>query len=237
MKTIDILYKHDHKTFYGFCAYDENLTHKRPAVIIAPDWSGQNNFSREKALAFAEMGYVGFALDLYGDKREGKTNEEKKALMTPLMENRTLLTERMLVAFHAVHAMPEVDPNKVAAMGFCFGGLGVLDLARTGEKLAAAITFHGYLHSDPLFLTKKIQAKILVLHGYADPMVSQQHVHDFAEEMTFGEADWQIHVYGNTMHAFTNPLMNEPEAGKQYNAVTAQRSWQQAIDFLKSVFE
>ncbi len=222
---------------HGFYAYDESLTGKRPAVIVVHDWSGQNEFAREKALLLAEMGYVGFALDMYGNGKEGKTKEEKVALMTPLMANRTLLAERILAAVHAVQSLPEVDAQKVAAIGFCFGGLCVLDLARTGEKISGVISFHGLLQAPSSHISKKIHAKILALHGQDDPMVPPEHVQNFAEEMTTAQADWQFHIYGNTQHAFMNPLANDPELGLKYNATTSQRAWRLASDFLKKTFE
>lgn len=236
MKTTEIIYKHDHVSFHGFCVYDETKTHQRPAVLVVHDWSGQNDFARTKATELAKMGYVGFAVDMYGDKREGETKEEKMALMTPLMENRILLSERMLAAVHALKAIPVVDPDKIAAIGFCFGGLCVLDLARTGEKISGVVSFHGLLHSDPLLLPKKIHAKALVLHGYDDPMVTPKQVNEFAEEMTLAQADWQVHMYGNTLHAFTNPFANDPDFGTVYNATADKRSWEAMSDFLKTVF-
>jgi dienelactone hydrolase len=228
---------HPNIPLHGFYAYNDSLSGKRPAVIVVHDWSGQNDFARDKAKLLAEMGYLGFAVDMYGNGQEGQTKEEKMALMTPLMEDRTLLAERILAAVHTVQSLQQVDTNKIAALGFCFGGLSVLDLARTGEKIAGVASFHGLLQASPLHLPKKIHAKVLALHGQDDPMAPPEHVQEFAEEMTTAQADWQFHIYGNTQHAFMNPLANDPTMGLLYNATTSQRAWQLTSSFLKEIFE
>lgn len=236
--TSEVIYKHgEAMLFHGFCAYDETITHKRPAVIVVHDWSGQNDFARNKAKQLAEMGYVGFAVDMYGNKQEGQTKEEKMVLMSPLMENRVLLIERMMAAVKAVKSVSVVDAEKIAAIGYCFGGLCVLDLARSGENLSGVVSFHGLLEASPLYLPKKITAKVLALHGYDDPMVPLKQVQHFAQEMTTAQADWQMHMYGNTMHAFTNPLAHDPDFGTVYSSVADNRSWQAASNFLASIFK
>lgn len=153
------------------------------------------------------------------------------------MEDRTLLAERILAAVRTVQSLPEVDTQKIAVLGFCFGGLCALDLARTGEKITGAISFHGLLQASPLHLPKKIHAKILALHGQDDPMAPPEHVQGFAEEMTTAQTDWQFHIYGNTQHAFMNPLANDPAMGLIYNATTSQRAWRLAGDFLQEIFD
>ncbi len=244
IQTAELIYKQNHShnhnnnvPLHGFYAYDEAISGKRPVVLIAHDWSGQNDFARQKAQMLAEMGYVGFAIDMYGQGKEGKTKEEKVALMHPVMEDRTLLASRMLAAVRAIESIPQADPNKIAAIGFCFGGLCVLDLARTGENIRGVVSFHGLLGSPPLHLPMPIKAKVLALHGQDDPMVPPEDVQRFAEEMTTAHADWQFHIYGNTKHAFMNPQANDPELGLLYNEKTCERAWQLASEFLKEVFE
>lgn len=237
MKLSEIIYQHAQSTHHGFCAIDENNTaQKRPAVLVVHDWSGQNDFARQKATQLAEMGYVGFAVDMYGNGQEGQTKEEKIALMSPLMEDRSLLLGRLLAAVNAVKYLPSVEPHKIAAIGYCFGGLCVLDLARSGEAISGVVSFHGLLEAPALHLPKKIQASVLALHGQADPMVPMDHVERFADEMTAAQADWQLHMYGNTLHAFTNPLANDPDFGTVYSAKADQRSWVAMQNFLKEIF-
>jgi dienelactone hydrolase len=218
----------------GYLAINDDAANK-PIVIVAHDWSGRNEFACEKARALANLGYAGFALDMYGKGKIGKTKEEKVALMQPLADNRRLLQQRIQAAFNTVSQLTNVNTQKIAAIGFCFGGLCVLDLARSGTKLAGVISFHGLLGA-PDTPSESIHAKILTLHGYDDPMVTPEHVMSFADEMTTAKVDWQIQMYGNTMHAFTNPEANDPEFGTVYNKTTANRAWQSMELFLKELF-
>jgi dienelactone hydrolase len=180
---------------------------------------------------------VGFALDMYGQKHCGQTNEEKSALIKPFMENRQFLAKRMNTAFETVSKLPYVDANNIAAIGFCFGGLCVLDLARSGTKLKGVVSFHGLLQAPAHTTAEKIHAKILAIHGYEDPMVTQEHVQQFQQEMTAKKADWQMHIYGQTMHAFTNPIANDVSFGTVYNETADHRSWVAMKNFLAEIFE
>lgn len=223
-------------TLKGYCAFDKSITGKRPAVLVCHDWSGQNNFARQKADLLAEMGYVGFAVDMYGEGKTGETKEEKIALMHPLVENRTtLLLSRITAGLKAAQSLPFVDSSKIAAIGFCFGGLSILDLARSGADIKAAISFHGLLN-PPSTPNKAIKADILALHGYDDPMADHQALIDFANEMTRSKAQFEINIYGHTMHAFTNPEANDPGFGTVYSKMAASRSWQAMATRLKEVF-
>lgn len=221
----------------GFIAYDQTLAKKRPAILIAPDWSGCNDFARTKAKKLAELGYVGFALDMYGEGKQGSTNEEKAALIQPLLEDRALLQRRMLAALTFIQQHTAVDHAQIAAIGFCFGGLCALDLARSGAAIQGVVSFHGLFNPPEKLPTHRILAKVLALHGYNDPMVSPDQVNALAQELTAAQADWQIHMYGNTLHAFTNPLANDPGFGTVYNKVADQRSWQAMQDFFKELFQ
>src|SRR3990167_3033476 len=172
----------------GYYAANSESTEKRPAVIVIHDWSGKNEFACQKADKLAELGYVGFALDMYGKGKTGSTKEEKSALIQPLLENRNLIRQRALAAFDTVKQLPNVDANKISAIGFCFGGLCVLDLARSGANIAGVISFHGLLNAPQNLDSKPIKSKILVLHGYDDPMVPPTEVLKFANEMTTAKA-------------------------------------------------
>lgn len=228
------LYNHHEQELHGFLAYEES-TEPKPAVIIAHDWSGRNEFACEKAKAFARLGYVGFALDLYGQGRIGTTQEEKKALMSFVANDRYFLRERIRAAFDAVIAMPEVDTTRVAAIGYCFGGLCVLDLARSGVEVTGVVSVHGIL-DNPLPQKSNIKAKILALHGYDDPMATPEQLNHFCQEMTLAKADWRVYQYGNTQHGFTNPKADDPKLGIVYNPTTAKRSWIALKSFLEEIF-
>lgn len=220
----------------GYYIVDDVFSGKRPAVLVAHDWSGCNQFSLQKAEKLAELGYVAFALDMYGNGKIGDTKEEKMALIQPLLDDRVLLSKRIKAAFDTVKSVEFVDASRVGAIGFCFGGLCVLDLARSGAEIAGVVSFHGLLFPPVNHQVKPVRAKILVLHGHDDPMVPVDQVNAFEAEMTAAQADWQINVYSNTMHAFTNPVANEPGFGTVYNAVADKRSWIAMKSFFSEVF-
>lgn len=216
-------------------AVDPSHKAARPCVLVAPDWSGRNDFACQKAVLLAKMGYVGFALDMYGKGHVGSTVEEKKALIEPLLADRVLLLERIQAAFEKAMQLAEVDNRRVAAIGFCFGGLCVLDLARSGASVRGVVSFHGLLNAPPKSAHKTIDAKVLVLHGYDDPMVRPADVDAFCQEMTAAKADWQVHQYGHTQHAFTNPESHDTSMGTVYNEVAERRSLQAMHNFLDEV--
>lgn len=232
MQTKTHLYYHNEQTLNGHLAYDNTTPKKRPGVIVFHDWSGCNAFAKEQAEILANLGYVGFAADLYGDGRIGKTTHEKKALMTPLIEDRNFLLERIKISLDTLAAIPEVDTTRTAAIGFCFGGLCALDLARSGSHISGIVSFHGLLNRADNMPKTPIHSKMLVLHGYDDPMVPPEQVHTFCLEMTEAKTDWQLHMYGQTTHAFTNPEANDPVLGTQYNPLTSGRAFQAMQNFL-----
>lgn len=237
LKTQKIEYKDGDVILEGYYAYDDSIKGKRPAVLVSHDWSGKNEFTCKKADQLAELGYVGFALDMFGKGKLGKTKEEKTALIQPLIQNRNQLQKRILAAFDTVKKLDVVDANQVGAIGFCFGGLCVLDLARSGADVKGVVSFHGLLQAPEQGEKKTLTAKVLALHGYDDPMVTPDHVMAFGEEMTDAKADWQLHMYGNAMHAFTNPQVNDPGFGTVYNKNADERSWISMKDFFKEVFK
>lgn len=219
----------------GYLAYDDASPGPLPAVLIAHPWAGRNDFVLDKARQLAELGYAGFALDMYGDARLGEGAEACSALMMPFMDDRALLQRRMSAALAALRGLPQVNAGRVAAMGFCFGGLCVLDLARTGADLRGAVSFHGLLKPPGNTAGQCITAKVLVLHGHDDPMAPMADVVALGKELSEAGADWQVHVYGNTVHAFTNPLANDPAFGTVYNASADSRSWRSLVNFLAEV--
>lgn len=236
MHVSNYIYHHGEQELHGFLAYNDKIDKPRPAILIAHDWSGRNALACERAEMIANMGYVAFALDMYGQGRLGETVDEKMALMSPLANDRRLLRDRIRAAYDALIEMPEVDLERVAAIGFCFGGLCVLDLARSGLDFKAAISFHGLLNAPDIAMHEKIKAKILALHGYDDPMVKPEQVQAFCEEMTKAQADWQVYMYGNTQHAFTNPQAHDANLGTIYNPLAEKRAFQAMKNLLDEVF-
>lgn len=220
----------------AFFAFDDALIGRRPAVLINHTWVGRDEFVAEKAIKLAELGYVGFAVDMYGKGVLGASPEQNSALMQPFMDDRLLLQKRIQAALYAVKLLPWVDDHNVAAIGFCFGGLCVLDLARSGSDLKGVVSFHGLLGAPTHPVAKPIKAKVLALHGHDDPLATPDQVLAFEQEMTLAGVDWQLQCYGHTAHAFTNPLANDPDHGMVYRARADSRSWLAMKTFLAEIF-
>lgn len=234
IKTID--YQDGDTPLEGYLAYHETGKPK-PAVLVSHDWSGRRELACRGAERAADMGYVGFALDMYGKGIFGADGDAEKngALMAPFAQDRALLRRRINTALHAVRQLPQVDATKVAAMGYCFGGLCVLELARSGADVKGVISIHG-IFAPGNVANASITAKVLCLHGHDDPMVPPEQVLAFETEMTQAGVDWQVHVYGGTMHAFTNPKANNPGFGTVYREVAANRAYRSIADFLGEIF-
>ncbi|MEO0607131.1 MAG: dienelactone hydrolase family protein [Pseudomonadota bacterium] len=223
-------YEQNGETFEGFLAMPDGSP--KGVVLVAHAWGGQSEFEQGKASLIAEWGYAGFALDVYGKGKRGETNEECEALMTPLASDRPLLQSRLAYALDVAKTESGVDT--AAAIGFCFGGLCVLDMARTNMAVEGVASFHG-LFGAPGNTAEQITPKILALHGWEDPMATPDDVMDFSKEMSAANADWQLHAYGATLHAFTNPHANNPDFGTVYSAQADRRSFAACKEFLLEV--
>ncbi len=225
IQTKYIDYKDGSTALEGFYAADETLTTIRPAILVVHDWSGRNEFSCQKAEQLAQLGYIGFAIDMFGKGVLGRNNDEKMALISPFLNDRGLLTLRILSAYHALKKLEYVDTSRIAAIGYCFGGLCVLDLARSNADVCGVVSFHGLLNAPSERQQTPIKAKVLAFQGHDDPMVPPEQVLAFENEMTAAQVDWQVTTYGNTTHGFTNPLANDNKLGTLYNPVAAERAW------------
>lgn len=211
-------------------------TARVPTVLVCHAWAGQSDLERGKAERLArELGLAGVAIDLYGKGVLGKDPIENGKLMMPFQRDRALLRARLLAALDAVRAHPRVDPARMAAIGFCFGGLCALDLARAGADLRGVVAFHGLFHPPEGLDVGPFRAKVLVLHGHDDPMATPEQLLALENELTRHGADWQVHVYGHTKHAFTNPAANDPARGTVYEPSADRRSWSALRTFLDEV--
>ncbi|MES2200468.1 MAG: dienelactone hydrolase family protein [Chlamydiota bacterium] len=210
----------------------EKGTQKRPIVFIFHSWEGKGPFAEQKAVELAKLGYIGCALDLYGKGLLGRSKEENSALMSPLMEDRGKLQKRILAYKNLLSSIPEADEHKMGAIGFCFGGLCALDLARSGADIKGVVSFHGLLGA-PKDSSLPIISKILALHGNNDPMVSEEDLLAFKQEMEKKTSDWQLHIFGQTMHAFTNKEANDPGFGTMYQKDSDRRSFKLMEEFFK----
>ncbi|ADI38430.1 dienelactone hydrolase family protein [Waddlia chondrophila] len=227
----------------GQVYYREDIAKKKPAVLVAHAWKGRDQFALDKAKMLAEMGYVGFAADLYGEGKVVESNEEAFELMLPLFLDRKLLRNRITAAYRAVSEHDQVDPQKIGAIGFCFGGATVLELIRSGVDLQGVVSFHGLLgmtlgeqKAEMAPTAEKLFGSLLILHGYQDPMVSREDVVNIQKEFSAKGIDWQMHTYGNASHAFTNPDANEPESGLIYDSIAEKRAMQSMKNFFSEVF-
>jgi len=206
----------------------------RPCVLVGHDWSGINDGIKQVVGSVAELGFVAIALDVYGRGVRGDEDGDNSHLMGPLLEDRRELQRRLLDGFEVAKGRPGVDPQRMAVLGYCFGGLCALDLARqTPQGLLGAISVHGGLTRPPWPTTAKLDLSILLLHGWSDPIVPDQDVLDIAEELTHAGADWQLHVYGHAQHAFTFRGAKFPERGIEYHPRAAQRAWRAICSFLQ----
>ncbi|MCH7815137.1 MAG: dienelactone hydrolase family protein [Proteobacteria bacterium] len=236
MITEHIDYNDGDTVLQAYVAYEDTDTQK-PLVLVSHDWSGRRQFACDAAERIAEMGYIGFALDMYGKDIFGAEGdaEANAALMNPLWADRAMLRQRIRAALVAGRNIPQVDAKRVAAMGYCFGGMCVLELARSGADVLGVISIHGIFTPGDI-ANQAIKAKILCLHGHDDPMVPPEQVLAFASEMNDAGADWQLHAYGGTKHAFTNPAANNPDLGTLYNELAEKRAYQSLRNFLQEIF-
>jgi len=227
----------------GFIAYDEKVEARRPVVLVASAFRGQDDFARQRASEFVDLGYIGFAVDIYGWGKHTEDNEEALELMAPFFLDRALLQDRIGAAVSFIQDHPLADKNQIGAIGFCFGGLAVYELLRKGVGVKGAVSFHGVfavekegykIKTAPI--SPDASGSLLILHGNDDPRVSDEDFKRVGNEMTRARIDWQIHIYGNTMHAFTDPKANDVEDGKKYSETATRRAFASMQRFFDEVF-
>jgi dienelactone hydrolase len=237
MVTRTVEYGQDHTVMRGFLAYDDAIKGKRPGVLVVHEWWGLNDFARERALKLAGLGYVALAADMYGGGATTRDREEAGRLAGDLRSNPDLLRTRAQAALKFLSADPRVDPKRLAAIGFCFGGTTVLELAYSGADLDGAVSFHGGLPRLQPGDLQRLKASILVLHGADDPHVAPADITAFEQAMRQAGADWQMVFFGGAVHGFTNPAAGDNQAsGAAYNARAARRSWRCLQEFFQEIW-
>lgn len=219
----------------GYMSWNDDSRQPLPAVLVVHAWGGRGDYECERADLLAELGYVGFAIDVYGKGKLAADALECERFMQPFIDDRALLLRRLEAALESVKLQPEVDSSRVAAVGYCFGGLCVLDMARADLDVAGVVSLHGLFDPPEGRDNMPISSKVLVLHGWDDPMVLPAKVLALARELTERKADWQIHAYGHAVHAFTNPYANDDQNGIKYDAGADRRSWHAVQEFLSEV--
>ena len=206
-----------------------------PVVLVSPTWAGCNDFIKQQAERLAELGYIGFAIDLYGDGRTSSEVAVNQERMGQLLADRQLLRRRLQAALDTARGLDGADSDRIAGIGYCFGGLCMLDLARMGSDMRGVVSFHGVLNNGGM-PTSPIKASVLVLHGERDNFIPPEDITKLMAELDEAGADWQFHTYCRAVHGFTNPRDTKPEMGIDYDANADRRSWQSMQNFLSEIF-
>ncbi len=238
VRTEKVEYKQGDAVLEGYLAWDDSVQGKRPGVLVVHDWMGVGPFVTSKCEQLAKMGYVAFAADIYGKGVRPADSQEAGRLAGKYKGNRALLRARAAAGLDALRGNPRVDSKRIAAIGFCFGGTTVIELARSGADLAGVVSFHGGLDSPAPADGKNIKTKVLALHGADDPYVPAADLAAFEDEMRKAGVDWQLVKYGGAVHAFTNKAAGDDNSkGAAYNERADRRSWESMRDFFAEIFK
>ena len=236
-----VTYRAGNMVMKGYLAFDKNIKGKRPGVIIVHEWWGQNEYVRKRARMLAKMGYTALALDMYGNGKLADHPDDAGKFAAEVMKNAAVEEDRFMAALEFLKKQKTVDPERIAAIGYCFGGGVVLHMARQGVDLKGVASFHGSLATEKPAEPGVIKAKILVLNGDADKFTTREQIKSFKKEMKNADADFQFISYPGAMHSFTNPdadmyakKFNMPVG---YNADADKKSWAQLDKFLTDIFK
>lgn len=237
----EVSYTADNVTMKGYLAYDANQKGKRPAVLVVHEWWGHNDYARKRATMLAEMGYIALAVDMYGDGKTADHPGDAGKFATAVMKNAAGAKVRFLKAMETLLANPNADAANVAAIGYCFGGATVLNMARQGVDLKAVVSFHGSLATATPATKGSVKGRLLVCNGAADTFVSEQDIANFKKEMDAAGATYTFKAYADAIHGFTNPAADS--LGKKfgmalaYNAKADEESWNDMKALFKEVLK
>lgn len=222
--------------FESMAVLDKSAGGPRPGILLFPNVLGTKEADFAYAEKVAALGYTVLVADIYGQgKRTSRDDPDMARYMNALNADRALLRDRVKASHAHLKSLPEVDASRTASIGFCFGGKCVLDLARSGADIAGGVSFHG-VYDAPPFPNAAITAKLLICHGWDDPIAPPTATVALAEELTQSGCDWQVHAYGHTGHAFTDHAVNMPDKGLAYNPDADKRSFRSMRDFLADLF-
>ncbi|HVU26472.1 MAG TPA: dienelactone hydrolase family protein [Verrucomicrobiae bacterium] len=235
--TETVEYKQGDTTLEGFLAYDDSISGKRPGVLVVHQWLGLTDYEKHRAEMLAQLGYVAFCADIYGKDNRPKNVSEAGALAGKYKSDRQLLRARVNAGLDKLKKNNLVDTKNVAAIGYCFGGTTVIELARSGAELNGIVSFHGGLDSPTPADGKNIKCKVLALAGADDPFQNPNDLTAFENEMRANKVDWSITFYGGAVHAFTQPNPGFSNPGAKYNEKADKRSWQAMKDFFAEIFK
>lgn len=237
MKTQDIEYHADGARLVGYLAVDDAKAGARPGIIVAHEGGGLTDHAKNSARRLAEAGYIAFALDYYGDGKPLTDMNEVMPRLSVWMADPAGIRVRAHAALDVLTAQPETDTSRLAAIGYCFGGTTVLEMARAGEPLRAVVGFHAGLASAKPAQAGAVKAKVLAQIGADDPIVPPEQRLAFEQEMTAAKADWRMLLYGGVGHSFTNPGVNAlGRPGFEYDKSADERSWRAMLDLFDEVF-
>ena len=235
-----VTYSADGVAMKGYLAYDRNIAGSRPGILVVHEWWGLNDYARKRARMLAEMGYTALAVDMYGEGKQAKHPDDAGQFSSELMKNFDTAKARFMAALDFLKKQKTVDPDRIAAIGYCFGGGVVLNMARQGVDLKGVASFHGSLSAVTAAKPGMIKAKILVLHGAEDKFTTPEQVEAFKQEMKNAGADYQFISYTGAMHSFTNPeadqYAREFKMPLGYNAMADRESWAELGKFLENIF-
>ena len=240
VKTEEVTYSSNGTTLKGFLAYDENQKDKRPGVIVVHEWWGNNDYSHMRVKMLAELGYVAFAIDMYGNGKQADNPKDAGNLAGETMKDFQSAKAKFDAGLNYLKNQPQTNPDKIAAIGYCFGGGVVLNMALTGDDLDGVVSFHGIL-PDAVNNPDKVKAKFLVCTGGDDPFVPKEQVDKFEKAMDSANIDFKLVSYPGALHAFTNPAADS--TGKKFNIPIAynkeadEKSWAEMKDFFKEIFK
>ena len=237
IQTKEVEYRESGTVLKGFIAWDDAVAGKRPGVLVVHEWWGLNDHARNQARRLAEAGYVGFALDMYGAGKVTTHPQEAQAFATEATKDAAVVAARFNAALDLLKRDPHVDPARIAAIGYCFGGGVVLNMARSGADVAAVVSFHGSLGTKTPAEPGKVKARVLVLAGGADPFVPPEQVEAFRKEMQTAGARFEVVMYPGAKHGFTNPdaaKYGMPQLA--YDAAADRQSWAAMLKLFREVF-
>ena len=234
-KTVE--YKQGDTTLEGYLAYDDSFPGKRPGVLIVHQWMGLTDYEENRAVMLANLGYVAFCADIYGKGIRPQNYKEAGAEATKYKTDRALLRLRVKAGLDELKQSHLADPQRVAAIGYCFGGTTVIELARSGAELNGIVSFHGGLDSPAPADGKNIKCKVLACHGADDPFEKPEDLAAFEKEMRDANVDWRLIKYGGAVHSFTQPMADGSLPGAKYNERADKRSWADMKNFLGEIFK
>lgn len=221
----------------GYIAYDDATAARRPGVLVVHQWMGLTDYEQNRAVMLAHLGYVAFCADIYGKGVRPQSIKAAGAEATKYKTDRALLRLRVNAGLDELKRYEKVDLQRVAAIGYCFGGTTVIELARSGANLNGIVSFHGGLDSPAPADGKNIKCRVLACHGADDPFVPAADLAAFEEEMRAANVDWQIIKYGGAVHSFTQPMADGSLPGAKYNARADRRSWMDMQNFFAEIFK